>query len=140
VRQGIELTREPSEIDEIAGRALDIALANDIYLETNIESVARDARNLPHVQSPFDILHENAHIVELYQPGACISTSITVFVEWDGTVLPCFQHRIPLGNIREQRFSELWNGSVMQRHRETFLTRDLDPFCARCQHFFCDHA
>lgn len=86
------------------------------------------------------MLHENAHIVELYRPDFCISTAITVFIEWDGTVLPCFQHRIPLGNLYEQSFGEIWNGPAMQRHRRTFLERDLQSFCSNCQRFFCDHA
>jgi len=138
--QGIERCREQEEIDDIAAAALEAALEHGIYLETNIESIVTDPRNRPHERSRFDLLHENAHIVELFRPEFCISTAITIFVEWDGTVLPCFQHRIPLGNLYEQSFDEIWNGSAMQRHRQRFFRRDLEDFCARCQRFFCDHA
>ncbi len=137
---GIERRRSQEAIDAIAATALDVALEYGIYLETNIESIVTDPRNRPHQRSRFDLLHENAHIVELYRPEFCISTAITIFVEWDGTVLPCFQHRIPLGNLYEQSFDEIWNGPAMQRHRDRFFRRDLEDFCARCQRFFCDHA
>ena len=138
--EGVELHRSPAEIRERALEALEVALANDVYLESCMDVLVEDPRNRPHAASPYDFLHDNAHLVELFAPGACISTSVTIYVEWDGTVLPCYQHRIPLGNLHRDSWEEIWNGERMQAHRASFFERRLEPFCAGCQAFFCGHA
>lgn len=139
-QEGIELHRSPTEVHERSLEALEVALANDIYLESNLEALVNDPRNRPHLPSRFDFLHENAQIVELFGPKACISSSVTVFVEWDGTVLPCFQGRIPLGNLNRDGWDAIWNGERMQRHRASFFEGRPDHSCAECQTFFCGHA
>ena len=55
----------------------------------------------------------------------------TFRVEADGTCSPCLN--LLVGNIKEQSFSEIWNGPAMQKIR-LFLTKKLFPGCARCCH------
>lgn len=138
--QGVEGRRSPDEIAEHAGRALETALELGVFLEGNVDAVFGDPRNQNPWTSRFDVLQSNAHVVQLFHPGFCISTAITVLVEWDGTVLPCCRDRIVLGNLNEQSFGEIWNGDAMKRLRESFFRRRLSSFCAKCMAFYNGHA
>ena len=58
----------------------------------------------------------------------------TMRIAPDGSVTPCLN--MVVGNIREQDFAEIWNGSPMQHVRRLFGER-LFPGCVRCcqRHF-----
>jgi MoaA/NifB/PqqE/SkfB family radical SAM enzyme len=58
----------------------------------------------------------------------------TMRVAPDGSVTPCLN--MVVGNIREQGFSAIWNGPVMQQTRRLFSAK-LFPGCVRCcqRHF-----
>jgi Fe-coproporphyrin III synthase len=53
----------------------------------------------------------------------------TLRISPDGTCSPCLNFRV--GNIREQSFPEIWNGSRMRSLRQ-FFSNSLVPGCARC--------
>jgi MoaA/NifB/PqqE/SkfB family radical SAM enzyme len=53
----------------------------------------------------------------------------TIRVHPDGTCSPCLGLKV--GNIMEQSFEAIWNGTQMQRLRQ-FFTNRLVPGCARC--------
>jgi MoaA/NifB/PqqE/SkfB family radical SAM enzyme len=56
----------------------------------------------------------------------------------DGTVVPCcldINGRMPLGNLADRKFREIWRGDEYRRLRLAILTGTLlpDDICARCQ-------
>jgi radical SAM protein with 4Fe4S-binding SPASM domain len=139
-QEGVDGRLPEDEVRHEARRALATAVELGVWLETNLDDAFGDPRNDNPQDTRYEILQDNSHIVELFHPGFCISTAITVRVEWDGSVLPCCRDQIVLGNLHEQGFAEIWNGEPMQRLRETFFQRELRPFCKRCMAFYNGHA
>ncbi|MHC4946073.1 MAG: radical SAM protein [Planctomycetota bacterium] len=120
--------------------ALEAAKKRSVFIETNVEGLFHAPSNVKTQKLPFDILQENGAVVDLYHPGFCIPTATAVYVEWDGTVLPCSRERIILGSLHENSFNALWNGEVMRGLRASFFDAGLRPFCSRCMQFYCGHA
>jgi radical SAM protein with 4Fe4S-binding SPASM domain len=129
-----ELVRK--HVQEALATAVDLG----VFLETNLDDAFGEPRNRNPHDSRFEVLQDNSHVVELFRPGFCISTAITIRVEWDGTVMPCCRDQIVLGNLHTQSFLEIWNGEPMQRLRETFFRRELRPYCKRCMAFYNGHS
>jgi MoaA/NifB/PqqE/SkfB family radical SAM enzyme len=139
-KEGIDGQYAPDEVKGHLRRALKAAIERGIYVETNLSEIFGDPQNRHPGETPFDILQNNADVVELFHPGFCISAAVTVLVEWDGTLVPCCRDRIVMGNLYESRFGDLWNGERMQRLRESFFKGELRPFCRQCMDFYCGHA
>lgn len=121
------------------GEMLATAKRLGVFIETNVPQLFGDPDNVPRRASRFDLLQDNAHIVELYHPGFCISTALQLVVEWNGTVLPCIRDHIPLGNLLRQDFESIWNGPTMQRLRASHFDRTPRPSCALCRNFYLGH-
>ncbi len=52
----------------------------------------------------------------------CDGLWVGISIDHDGTVVPCcfdYDEKFKLGNIFEDNFNEIWNGSVIQKFRET---------------------
>lgn len=60
--------------------------------------------------------------------GGCGAGRIYAGLEPDGTVVPCVFLPIPVGNVRNREFYEIWNGS-----RIFSMLRDRDNFTGRCR-------
>jgi AdoMet-dependent heme synthase len=50
-----------------------------------------------------------------------------------GDVYPCVQFPLPSGNVRQQRFEEIWVGSPQLEEVRAIRVRDL-PTCSSCSH------
>jgi len=53
----------------------------------------------------------------------------------DGTVAPCCNtvgRNLPIGNIKDQTISEIWNGDKMNKIRKSFLNNNPDDVCKAC--------
>jgi AdoMet-dependent heme synthase len=50
-----------------------------------------------------------------------------------GDVFPCVQFPLPTGNVRQQRFIDIWNLSPQLKEVRSIRTRDL-PVCSSCSH------
>jgi MoaA/NifB/PqqE/SkfB family radical SAM enzyme len=61
----------------------------------------------------------------------CLFIWQSTVINADGTVFPCQYHAWPMGNIREQSLSEIWNND-RYRHFRRVLRKGLLPGCARC--------
>jgi len=54
----------------------------------------------------------------------------------DGTVVPCIQLPLALGNLTRQSFSEIWDGPSSREFRES--EQQIDSACLQCElHGFC---
>ena len=50
-----------------------------------------------------------------------------------GDVYPCVQFPLPCGNVREQKFLDIWRNSTQMNEVRSIRTRDL-PTCSACTH------
>lgn len=50
-----------------------------------------------------------------------------------GDVFPCVQFPLPSGNLRRQKFAEIWQGSPQLKEVRSIRARDL-PTCSTCAH------
>ena len=66
----------------------------------------------------------------------CSSPTTHVFLFYDGRVLPCCHphshNTLPMGNLHEQSFAEIWNGDLYRNLREGLNTGDAPPLCQTC--------
>jgi MoaA/NifB/PqqE/SkfB family radical SAM enzyme len=66
----------------------------------------------------------------------CSSPTTSVFVFFDGRVLPCCHPHahssLPMGNLWDQSFSEIWDGPLYRNLRKGLFTGDAPPLCQSC--------
>ena len=69
----------------------------------------------------------------------CYASSLTSIISGDGSVYICGRLNIydwlkPIGNIREQRFADIWNGEERRRQTEKILDADFcKANCPQCR-------
>jgi len=82
-----------------------------------------------------------------YQIGEKVWDRLPCYIAWlhtyikvDGTVLPCCTCELPLGNLQEGSFKEIWNASPLRTFRRNTLTREgLAAMSDTCYCGFCCH-
>jgi radical SAM protein with 4Fe4S-binding SPASM domain len=63
----------------------------------------------------------------------CSAGHTSCFITPRGEVYPCVQFPLPCGNVREQRFLEIWQHSKQFEEVRSIRARDL-PVCSSCGH------
>lgn len=104
-------------VRELAPRALTVALG--FGLETNLSSFAREAETSDASAAP------------------CYVGHYFTVVLGNGKVLPCCQTDRPVGDLRTDRFSALWNGPGYRAFREA--ARRLPTWAPELETADCDH-
>jgi len=67
-------------------------------------------------------------------PFPCKSPFVAAQITWDGTVNLC--HRMPVGNLYQQNFEEIWNGKQADVLRNQLI--DGSDMCYECDYYkFC---
>src|SRR3989339_62476 len=66
----------------------------------------------------------------------CLSPWTCGYVFSDGSVKPCLNLPYVFGNIREERFLEIWNGEKAGNFRRRLKERKNYPACFRCTEFY----
>ncbi len=66
----------------------------------------------------------------------CYYSSYQLLVDWNGNVYLCPQdwdRRLPVGNVMQDHFFEVWSGKILNKYRTKHLTekRDISP-CNKC--------
>jgi AdoMet-dependent heme synthase len=64
---------------------------------------------------------------------ACSAGHTFCYVSPYGDVFPCVQFPLPTGNLREQKFLEIWRHSAPMNEVRSIRARDL-PVCSTCSH------
>ena len=65
-------------------------------------------------------------------------------IVWDGDVVPCcfdYDKKYVLGNIKESRLIDIWNGEKIQQLRNEFISNSVrNPLCVNCERLYltCD--
>lgn len=63
----------------------------------------------------------------------CSAGHTACYVSPYGDVFPCVQFPLPSGNVRKQKFVDIWNHSGQLNEVRTITARDL-PVCSNCSH------
>jgi len=94
-------------------------------------------------------LEDNAEeTIRLYKAGPDVLRTVSCYIPWthprvrvDGTVYPCDSCDWPMGNLRAQSLSEIWNGPAYRSFRKHILSPsgsgviDRRCDCSYCCHF-----
>ena len=68
--------------------------------------------------------------------GRCISPWMAAYVLPQGDVRPCLNSNYSYGNIKKDRFRDLWNGDKARKFRGLLKENRMFPACARCTELF----
>src|SRR5208282_2311536 len=99
-----------------------------------------DLREIMHDKTITAEKDENEFIV--VAPGAgedsldnisCSAGHSACYVSPYGDVYPCVQFPLPSGNVRRQKFIDIWKNSPQLKEVRSIRTRDL-PVCSTCVH------
>lgn len=63
----------------------------------------------------------------------CSAGHTTCYISPYGDVFPCVQFPLPSGNVRQQKFLDIWRDSTQLREVRSITARDLDG-CSACGH------
>lgn len=82
-----------------------------------------------------------------YRIGGAVWKRLPCYIGWlharikpNGRVLPCNNYEVPLGDLNENGFREIWNGTGSQLFRRRTMTRaGLAKLAAEHDCFFCCH-
>lgn len=85
--------------------------------------------------------------MQLYRIGEAVWETLPCYVGWlhsririDGTVFPCGRCSLPLGNLSEMNFHEIWNGDAYRSFRKAASTRQgLTGMKDHCLCGYCCH-
>ena len=66
----------------------------------------------------------------------CISPWVAAYVFPGGEVRPCLNCSYSYGNIREKRFSDIWNSETAVQYRKFLKKNRMFPVCVRCTELY----
>jgi radical SAM protein with 4Fe4S-binding SPASM domain len=91
--------------------------------------------------------HNMDQLLLQYRTGEAVWEELPCYTAWfhsrikvDGTVLPCYACDLPMGNLRDTGFQEIWNNSSYRTFRKKTLSRKgLASMGKDCDCGFCCH-
>jgi radical SAM protein with 4Fe4S-binding SPASM domain len=86
-------------------------------------------------------------ILRRFRLGEAVWEKLPCYIGWlhaylkvDGTVYPCGDCNLVMGNLNDNRLQEIWNGPAFRAFRRQTLTRaGLRALCHQCDCAFCCH-
>jgi len=104
-----------------------------------IDVLCEDLAQAKKLLEPLSLVHNTDDILLQYRLGETAWHELPCYTGWfytrirvDGTVMPCGACPVPLGNLYESSFEEIWNGSKYRAFRRNMLTTEgpaLDQYC-----------
>jgi radical SAM protein with 4Fe4S-binding SPASM domain len=126
---GAEYTIDPTITPTMDGERSIIQLGLDR------EDLAKVFRNPALVANPNEFCALPSAIdAEALDEIPCSAGHTACYVSPYGDVYPCVQFPLPTGNLRKQKFSEIWHHSPQMKEVRSIRTRDLHV-CSTCSHF-----
>lgn len=97
-----------------------------------------EARSLEHNLRQFE---RSCRVgAEVWREAPCYIGWAHTKIRSDGTVVPCSDCDLPMGNLREASFREIWNGERYRQFRRRTRTREgLASMAGPCHCEFCCH-
>jgi radical SAM protein with 4Fe4S-binding SPASM domain len=68
--------------------------------------------------------------------GACISPWMVAYVFPDGNLRPCLNLNYSFGNVKKQKFSQIWQSREALRFRKLLKNNKIFPVCVRCTELY----
>ena len=105
-----------------------------------INTVCRSLNLLKKRLHSLKVTHNISKTLWRYKIGESVWEKLPCYIAWfharfrvNGNVLPCQRCEVPLGNLGEKNFTEIWNGPSYQDFRKQTLTKNglasLNAFC-----------
>ncbi len=77
---------------------------------------------------------------DVWKQAPCYSAWYFAFLRSDGRLTVCQRGQVPMGDLREQSFGEIWNGEAYREFRRRALTDPSPPYdCEFCPHAVNNH-
>ena len=83
---------------------------------------------LEYYQNPYDAPSD--------YPGRCISPWIAAYIFPDAEVRPCLNSDYSFGNLRKDKFLQIWNSEQAVRFRRLLKENKIFPLCIRCTELY----
>ena len=80
--------------------------------------------------------YSNCSYLPSEYPARCISPWMVAYIFPDGEIRSCLNFTYSYGNLKKDRFSELWNDEKAARFRKTLKANRLFPVCVRCTELY----
>jgi len=125
---GVECTLDPTITPMMDGNRSVLQLGADI---DTLRQVSRDASLVGDVDA-FCAVPAKANENDL-DSLPCSAGHTSCYVSPYGDVFPCVQFPLPTGNVRRQRFIDIWRHSDRMNEVRSIRVKDL-PTCTQCTH------
>jgi len=64
--------------------------------------------------------------------GQCPHPWWSVYIDVDGSVMPCCVFGVPFGNLKQQPFKKIWNGPIYRHFRRIVNSPNMPEGCKKC--------
>jgi radical SAM protein with 4Fe4S-binding SPASM domain len=125
---GVDFTLDPTITPMMDGDRSILGLGADAH---TLGEVFRDSAVVGDVDEFCAIPSENGEVDLDSRP--CSAGHTTCYVSPYGDVFPCVQFPLPTGNVRRQRFVDIWRHSSQMNEVRSIRLKDL-PTCSSCSH------
>jgi len=125
-------------IDWLQSQAVEACRELKMRLIWNVgQNEIYDFRENPVPANPRKVMNDhNDWLLKHYVPGFCKHAYNRLRLEIDGDVAPCFlatEGQLSLGNLNDQDFDEIWNGTNAKDLRRGMYTGDVPSLCQSCR-------
>jgi radical SAM protein with 4Fe4S-binding SPASM domain len=125
---GVECTLDPTVTPKMDGDRSVLRLNVDL---TSLERVFRDQTLVGNTEE-FCASPQGADDEDL-EALPCSAGHTNCYISPYGDVYPCVQFPLPSGNVKSQRFLDIWRHSTQLKEVRSIRVRDL-PSCSKCVH------
>jgi radical SAM protein with 4Fe4S-binding SPASM domain len=125
---GVECTLDPTVTPMMDGNRSVLSLGIG---QNDLQKVFRDSALIGDVEE-FCAVPDKASDDEL-DARPCSAGNTACYVSPYGDVYPCVQFPLPTGNVRQQRFIDIWRHSEQMNDVRSIRLKDL-PTCSSCSH------
>lgn len=125
---GVEATLDPTITPMMDGDRSVMKLGVD---DSVLRQVFHDKSLVADVEE-FCAIPESVH-ADTLNALPCSAGHTSCYVSPYGDVYPCVQFPLPSGNVRQQRFIDIWRGSEQLNEVRSIRVKDL-PSCSQCVH------
>ena len=80
--------------------------------------------------------YENPAYLPSEYSARCLSPWMTAYVFPNGDVRPCLNSDYSYGNIKFDKFIQIWNGDSAVKYRRTLKDKGIFPVCVRCTELY----
>lgn len=80
--------------------------------------------------------YQNPHYLPSEYKSRCLSPWVVAYIFPDGEVRPCLNFSYSYGNIKNKKFTKIWNSQKAIRFRLLLKEKKILPVCVRCTELY----